>query len=82
MRSCQVHVSSGGYVGLPVDICKDLHIQEGDILQLVVVNGEIHLQTRQHNIRKAQALLRNYIPANICLSEDFMKERKVEARNE
>ena len=82
MHACQVQVASGGYVGLPIEVCKDLDIKEGDVLQLVVVNGEIHLQSRRHNIRKAQMLYRNYCPKSTLLSDELMQERKIEAANE
>ena len=82
MHACQVRVASGGYVGLPIEVCNDLNIKEGDVLQLVVVDGEIHLQSRQHNIRKAQMLFRSYVSENTLLSEELMQERKIEAAHE
>lgn len=82
MHACQVQVASGGYVGLPIDVCKDLDIKEGDVLQLVVVNGEIHLQSRRHNIRKAQMLFRSYLSDTTSLCDDLMQERKIEATHE
>ena len=82
MNACQVQVASGGYVGLPIEVCKDLDIKEGDVLQLVVVNGEIHLQSRRHNIRKAQMLFRSFCSKNTLLSDELMQERKIEAANE
>lgn len=79
MQSCQVQVASGGYVGLPIEVCQNLDIKEGDVLQLVVVNGEIHLQSRRHHIRKAQLLFREYISENTSLSDELIQERKVES---
>ena len=82
MHACQVQVASGGYVGLPIEVCKDLDIKEGDVLQLVVVNGEIHLQSRRHNIRKAQMLYRNYLSDNTSLCDELIQERKIDAAHE
>jgi bifunctional DNA-binding transcriptional regulator/antitoxin component of YhaV-PrlF toxin-antitoxin module len=82
MNACQVQVASGGYVGLPLEICKVLDIKDGDVLQLVVVNGEIHLQSRRHNIRKAQMLFRNSLSDNTSLCDELIQERKTEASHE
>lgn len=79
MHSCQIQVASGGHIGLPPEVCQALHIREGDVLQLVVVDGEIHLQSRRHNIQKAQMLTRHYIAAGTNLSEELMMQRKAES---
>ena len=45
MHTHQVQVTQGWHIDLPINVCQDLDIKEGDVLQLVVVNGEIHLQS-------------------------------------
>lgn len=82
MQTHQVQVTQGWHIDLPINVCQDLDIKEGDVLQLVVVNGEIHLQSRRHNIRKAQMLFRSYCPKSTLLSDELMQERKIEAANE
>ena len=66
MHTHQVQVTQGWHIDLPINVCQDLDIKEGDVLQLVVVNGEIHLQSRRHNIRKAQMLLEVIAPKAHC----------------
>ena len=78
MQACLVQVSSGGYINLPESVRKDLYIQDGDTLQLKVVNGEIHLDTRRHHVRNAQNIFRQYIAADTCLSEELIQERRNE----
>lgn len=82
MHTHQVQVTQGWHIDLPINVCQDLDIKEGDVLQLVVVNGEIHLQSRRHNIRKAQMLYRNYLSENASLCDELIQERKTEAAHE
>lgn len=83
MQVHQVQVANGSSVGLPPDVCQDLGIKEGDVLQLVVIDGEIHLQSRQHQIKKAQQLFKSCLPVRLySLVDELIQERKLEAKNE
>jgi antitoxin component of MazEF toxin-antitoxin module len=82
MHTHQVHVVGGCNVGLPFEVCRDLGIKDGDVLQLVVVNGEIHLQSPTQHIRKAQQLFREYVSQNTSLCNELIQERKLEATHD
>ncbi|MCP5175004.1 MAG: AbrB/MazE/SpoVT family DNA-binding domain-containing protein [Moraxellaceae bacterium] len=81
--SHQVQVAQGLHIDLPIDVCQELGIKEGDLLQLVVINGEIHLQSRQQQIKQAQQLFKACLPAmKSSLADELIQERKVEANSE
>lgn len=82
MYTHQVQVANGGSVGLPYQVCQDLGIKEGDVLQLVVIDGEIHLQSRQKQIKKAQQLFKHHFVQSGSLVDELIQDRKVEAANE
>ena len=83
MQVHQVQVANGSSVGLPPDVCQDLGIKEGDVLQLVVIDGEIHLQSRQHQIKKAQQLFKSCLPVmRTSFADELIQERKAEANSE
>ena len=79
----QVQVTQGLHIDLPIDICQNLGIKEGDLLQLVVINGEIHLQSRQQQIKKAQQLFKSCLPVmRTSFADELIQERKAEANSE
>lgn len=81
--SHQVQVAQGLHIDLPIEVCQDLGIKEGDLLQLVVINGEIHLQSRQQQIKQAQQLFKACLPVmKSSLADELVQERKVEANSE
>ena len=82
MQTHQVQVTQGWHIDLPINVCQDLDIKEGDVLQLVVVNGEIHLQSPTQHIRKAQQLFREYVSQNTSLCNELIQERKIEATHD
>ena len=45
-------------------------------------DGSLRIETREQGLRRAQALLRRYIPTGTSLADELIAERKKEARRE
>ena len=48
----------------------------------VTEEGAIVIETREQGLRRAQALVRKYIPEGVSLSEELIAERRAEAARE
>jgi bifunctional DNA-binding transcriptional regulator/antitoxin component of YhaV-PrlF toxin-antitoxin module len=53
-----------------------------ELLAAVTEEGALILETREQGLRRARALLRKYIPADVSLSDELIAERRAEAARE
>ena len=77
-----VKIGQGGRIVLPAQIRKALGVTTGDDLILDLSDGEVRMFTRREAIRRAQDLVRRYFPEGRMLSEELIRERKIEAARE
>lgn len=69
----------GGRLVIPVAFRKALGIQPGDDLLMVLEDAEVRIFTPAQAIRRAQALVRRYIPGDVSLVDELIAERRAEA---
>ncbi len=75
-------MSEGGRVVIPAEIRKVLGINDGDIVLWELIDGEARLTTKRERMRRAQALVREYVPEGVSLVDELVAERRVEAERE
>lgn len=75
-------MSEGGRVVIPAEIRKTLGINDGDIVLWELVDGEARLTTKRERMRRAQALVREYVPEGVSLVDELVAERRAEAERE
>lgn len=68
-----------GRVVIPAEYRKALKIAPGSQVILVWDNGAVRITTHEDEVRRAQALIRKYIPANVSLVDDLLAERAEQA---
>ncbi|MBI5478713.1 MAG: AbrB/MazE/SpoVT family DNA-binding domain-containing protein [Deltaproteobacteria bacterium] len=73
-------LEAGGRVVLPEECLQALGLQPGDEVMLEVDGGRIAIVPAQDALRRAQDLVRQYVPAGRSLSEELIAERRDEAR--
>lgn len=76
-----VRLGAQGRLVVPAALRKALGLQAGDTLVARVEDGRLVLETRASIKRRLQARYRQ-IPANRCLSDELIAERRAEARRE
>lgn len=81
MNKIKTRISGGGRVVIPVAYRKELGIKPGDDVVLTLEEGEIKLITARQAIRRAQKLVRHYVPEDRQLSQELIEERREEAAN-
>jgi AbrB family looped-hinge helix DNA binding protein len=76
-------LTAGNRVVIPSAIRKSLGLRVGDAVTLVLQNnGEVRLLTQTEAVKQAQALVRQYVPAERSLVDELLAERRIEAAGE
>ena len=79
MTTTRVKVAEGGRIVIPAEYRKRLGVQVGDDVILQLDDGEIRLFTMREAIRRAQAMVRRYVPEGVSLVDELIAERRAEA---
>ena len=79
MLDMKTKIGEGGRIVIPAEYRKALGLKPGDEVVLVLQEGEIRLLTPKLAIRRAQTLVRRYIPESRSLVEELLQERRDEA---
>lgn len=72
----------GGRVLIPQELREQLGVNEGDLLVGELVDGQLTLMSRATALRKAQELVRQYVPAGVSLVDELIAERRADAARE
>ena len=75
-------MSEGGRVVVPAEIRQALGLKEGDTVLWELKNGEALLTTRSARLRRAQEMVRKYVPEGVSLVDELIAERRAEAERE
>ena len=75
-------MSEGGRVVIPVEIRRELGLKDGDTVMWELTDGEARLTTRAARIKRAQALVRQHVPAQVSLADELIAERRRESKQE
>lgn len=76
MERVMTKMGEGGRLVIPADYRRALGVQAGDDLVLVLEERSVRVLTPTEAIRRAQALVRSYIPEGVCLSGELIEERR------
>ena len=80
MISAVSKLTEGNRMVIPATIRKRLGLQIGDAVTLVLDDdGAVRLLTQTESVRRAQELVRQYIPAERKLVDELIAERRQEA---
>jgi antitoxin PrlF len=70
-------LAEGGRIVIPAEYRQALGLHVGDELILRLENGEVRIFTTRQAIRRAQELVRRYIPQKRSLSDELIAERSL-----
>jgi AbrB family looped-hinge helix DNA binding protein len=82
MSSHRSRIAEGGRLIIPAEFRRKLGLKPGDSVVIEIVDGELRVRSLQAAVRRAQALVRRYIPADVKLSEELIRDRRAEAKRE
>jgi AbrB family looped-hinge helix DNA binding protein len=78
----RVKLNENGRIVIPAAMRDALQIKPGDELLLHLEDGELHVTTRMQRIRRAQELVRRYVPEGVSLADELIAERREAAKRE
>ncbi len=82
MIRVKTKMGEGGRVVVPAKYRKALDLKPGDDVILVLEDGEVRITTVKQAIRRAQQIVRRYVPEDRDLVSELIKERREEAARE
>jgi antitoxin PrlF len=78
----RTRLGAKGRLVIPAAIRQALGMAENDMLDLVVVDGELRIATMRERLRRAQESVSKYIPAGVSLADELSAERREAAKHE
>ena len=78
----ETKLAEGGRIVIPSEFRQALGMNTGDKLILFMEDGELHILTLQQAIKRAQEIVRRYIPEDRSLVDELIADRRLEAENE
>lgn len=78
----RMRIGEKGRIVIPAAMREALGMAGGDMLDLVVVDGELRIATMRERLRRAQERARKYIPAGVSLADELSAERREAAKHE
>ncbi len=73
---------SGGRLQLPAELRRELSVADGDTVLMEVVDGELHVRPLRDAVARVQARLRQFVPADVSLSDELIADRRAAADRE
>lgn len=78
----RVRLGADGQITIPESIRVALGLKEGSALVAILEDEEIRLMTIPTAVRKAQAIVRQYVPSGASLVEELLEDRRREYERE
>jgi len=78
----KVRLGPDGRVVIPAALREALGLSEGDTLIASIVDGELHFLTIPAAVRKAQAIVREFVPEGVSLVDELLEDRRREVERE
>ena len=78
----RVFVEAEGTVSVPAGLVQALGLKTGDPVVLTIEDGEIRVMPIAAAVKRAQAIVRRYVPEGVSLVDELIAERREEARRE
>lgn len=75
----RVRLGAGGRVVIPSRYRDVLSLSDGDELVLILEEGSLRLMKVEEALKRAQGLVDRYIPKDLDLAADLLRQRRQEA---
>lgn len=81
-QTIRARINENGRIVIPAALREAAGLKRGDEVILWLENGEVRITTAAKRARRAQQLVRNYIPEGVGLADELIADRRREAARE
>jgi AbrB family looped-hinge helix DNA binding protein len=81
MAEIRTKIGPGGRVVIPARYRKSIGIGVGDEVVLILDGEGVRLMTPRQAVKRAQDLVRRYVPEGISLADELIEDRRKETEN-
>jgi AbrB family looped-hinge helix DNA binding protein len=78
----KVELGAGGRLVIPAPMRVALGMKEGDKVLVRLEGNELRIYTYQEAMRRAQEIVRSFVPAGVSLVDELIADRRAEAARE
>jgi AbrB family looped-hinge helix DNA binding protein len=78
----KIQIGAGGRIVIPAEMRAAMGVAEGDMVIARVIDGEFRLLSQQAALRRAQRLVRQFVPSGVNLVDQLLEDRRAEAKKE
>jgi bifunctional DNA-binding transcriptional regulator/antitoxin component of YhaV-PrlF toxin-antitoxin module len=78
----KIQIGAGGRIVIPSEMRTAMGVAEGDTVLARVIDGEFRLLSQQAALRRAQKLVRQFVPEGTRLVDQLLEDRRAEAKKE
>jgi AbrB family looped-hinge helix DNA binding protein len=82
MNEMRAKIGQNGRVVIPASVRKSMGLRIGEDVLLRFDGEQLHMLSQEASVRRAQALVRHYIPATRSLVDEVLAERRADAAGE
>ncbi|MCP4629875.1 MAG: AbrB/MazE/SpoVT family DNA-binding domain-containing protein [bacterium] len=82
MQDVKAVVSENGAISLPAKYRKALDLKPGDEVTVKLDKGGLRIISSKQVVKRAQELVRCYIPVHAKLVDSLIRDRRLEAQHE
>jgi bifunctional DNA-binding transcriptional regulator/antitoxin component of YhaV-PrlF toxin-antitoxin module len=74
-----VKIINGGKLVIPAQFRREMGIGAGDTVVVGMTQGELRIRSLPSAIKKAQAIVREFVPDHVNLVDELIADRRAEA---
>jgi len=78
----KVELGAGGRLVVPAPMRAALGMKEGDKVLVRLEGNELRIYTYQEAMRRAQEIVRSFVPPDVSLVDELIADRRAEAARE
>ena len=82
MQEIKVKLGDNGGIFMPAEYQEILDLKPGDEVVIKLDDGEVRIVPAKNLVRRAQELVRRYIPADRKIVDELIQDRRKEAAHE
>ncbi|MBI3345510.1 MAG: AbrB/MazE/SpoVT family DNA-binding domain-containing protein [Gammaproteobacteria bacterium] len=82
MANHKAKLTQGGRMVIPAEYRRAVGLDVGDEVVMRIEGGEIRLTPLHQSIKRAQEMVRRYVPKGRSLAKELIAERKEEKKRE